>query len=539
VELRRRGLLRAAAAAAVAAALPACFRKSAGRVPCEIVGDVGPRGHWLRDGVAATDSGRRDRADVVVVGGGVAGLSAAWKLDKSGAKDFVLLELDDALGGTAQSGANAVSRYPWGAHYVPIPTREQRTLCEFLAEIGVIRGFDAVGRALPVEEHVCRAPEERLFFRGKWTEGLYLKDGATSDDLRQLEQFQKTTAEFAARRDAEERRAFAIPVARSSREPALLALDRVSMAQWMASHGFDSPRLRWYVEYGCRDDFGTLLDGTSAWAGLHYFCSRVASPSEEPAEFLTWPEGNGFLVGKLADRLAGRFATGVVVTAIEPRGDGAVVRCVDPETKTSREIAARRVICALPRFAARRVVAGLPRDDEGFRYAPWAVANLAMRSRPAERGFPQCWDNVLYESESLGYVVATHQTDRLPRQDSVWTWYRPFCGADVAAQRVAVASKSADDWRREILGDLVRAHPDVEDHVERIDVRRWGHGMVRPEPGFLWGGARERAALPLGPVHFAAADLGGLALFEEAQWAGVRAAEEALAAMNVPFESSL
>ncbi len=46
-------------------------------------------------------------------------------------------------------------------------------------------------------------------------------------------------------------------------------------------------------------------------------------------------------------------------------------------------------------------------------------------------------------------------------------------------------------------------------------------------------------AAPLGAVHFAASDLGGLPLLEEAQWAGVRAAEEALAAMNVPFESSL
>ena len=69
---------------------------------------------------------------------------------------------------------------------------------------------------------------------------------------------------------------------------------------------------------------------------------------------------------------------------------------------------------------------------------------------------------------------------------------------------------------------------------------RWGHGMVRPGPGFLWGAARgrPRRARSAG-CHFAAADLGGLALFEEAQWAGVRAAEEVLAARGVAFESSL
>jgi hypothetical protein len=55
----------------------------------------------------------------------------------------------------------------------------------------------------------------------------------------------------------------------------------------------------------------------------------------------------------------------------------------------------------------------------------------------------------------------------------------------------------------------------------------------------VWGGVRERAATPVGPVHFAGTDLGGLPLFEEAQWSGVRAAEEVLAALGRPFESSL
>jgi phytoene dehydrogenase-like protein len=538
VELRRRELMRAAAAAALSAALPACAARRR-TIDGRIVGANDARGHLLRDGSSAPPTGTRERADVVIVGGGVAGLSAAWKLDKSGASDFVLLELENALGGTAQSGENAVSRHPWGAHYVPIPTREQRTLCEFLTGIGVIRGFDSAGRAVPVEEHVCRAPQERLYFRGKWSEGLYLRDGASSEDLRQFEAFQKITGELAARRDADGRRAFAIPVARSSREPDLVALDGVSMADWMTSHGFDSPRLRWYVEYACRDDFGSLLPTTSAWAGLHYFCSRVAAPGDDASEFLTWPEGNGFLARKLAESTKGRSRSGAVVTAVEPTGDGALVRYVDAATNTSREIAARRVVCAAPRFVARRIVAGLPKDDEGFRYVPWIVANLTMRSRPKERGFPVAWDNVLYESPSLGYVVATHQTDRLPRQDSVWTWYRPFCGADTVGERTAVYGKRWEDWRDAALADLAPAHPDIAEHVERIDVWRWGHGMIRPAPGFIWGGARERAARPLGAVHFAGADLGGLALFEEAQWSGVRAAEEILAALNVPFESSL
>ena len=49
----------------------------------------------------------------VVVGAGIAGLSAARRLLASGYEDFVVLELDDAAGGTARSGSNGTSAYPW------------------------------------------------------------------------------------------------------------------------------------------------------------------------------------------------------------------------------------------------------------------------------------------------------------------------------------------------------------------------------------------------------------------------------------------
>jgi hypothetical protein len=64
--------------------------------------------------------------------------------------------------------------------------------------------------------------------------------------------------------------------------------------------------------------------------------------------------------------------------------------------------------------------------------------------------------------------------------------------------------------------------------------------MVRPTPGFIWSPARQAAAaLPSGPILFAHADLSGLPLFEEAQYRGIAAAERALTALRIPFESSL
>ncbi len=381
-----------------------------------------------------------------------------------------------------------------------------------------------------------RDPKERLFFAGAWSEGLFCVDGASARDLEQLRRFEERMRAFAARRDARGRRWFALPMETSAQDPEALALDGISMAQWLAREGFDSPRLCWYVEYACRDDFGCTLANTSAWAGVHYFAARLTDRGHDPADFLTWPEGNAFLVRHLAGLAGSRARCGQLVLGIEPGPQRVLVRVLDVASGTLLELSAAHVICALPRFVARKLLPEL--GSEGFETSPWVVANLTLREAPASRGFPRCWDNVLVESESLGYVVATHQQDRTDAR-SVWTWYRPFPGVDARAERERVLAARWEDWRDEVLRDLERAHEGLAGCVESIDVWRWGHAMVRPVPGFVWGRARREAALSRGRVHFAHTDLSAMALFEEAQWHGVRAAQEVLAADGRAFESWL
>jgi glycine/D-amino acid oxidase-like deaminating enzyme len=519
-------------------ALAACGSPEAPPLPAgEIVGASDGIGHRLRDGLSVTPSRDRwERVSVVIVGGGVAGLSAAWRLLRAGFEDFVLIELERAPGGTARSGTSPVISYPWGAHYLPAPTRDNVALISLLDEMGILEGADAEGEPVVAEQFLCRDPEERIFFKGRWYEGLYLRAGASEEDLAQLKAFNAEIDRWVAWRDSRGRRAFTIPIAAGSDDAELTALDKISMAEWLDHRGLTSPRLRWLIDYGCRDDYGLTLEQTSAWAGLFYFASRVPKAGDEARPLMTWPEGNGRLVAHLYGKAQSKVRLGLAVSEIVPTDSdgrsGVDVVAVDHEGQSATGFHADRVIFAAPHFLSRYIIRPYrerpPSHVAEFDYGAWMVANLFLKERPRGLGFPLAWDNVLYESPSLGYVVATHQRG-LDRGPTVFTYYYPLCRDDAREARLQLLGAGWAEWTDVALTDLSKAHTGIRSLTERVDVMRWGHAMIRPRPGFVWGGARAAAARPFRAIHFAHSDLSGIALFEEAFYHGTRAAEEALA----------
>jgi glycine/D-amino acid oxidase-like deaminating enzyme len=95
-------------------------------------------GHHLRDGASFPQPNRQVRTPVVIVGGGIGGLSAAWWLERNGFRDFVLLEMERQAGGNARWGENDITAYPWAAHYVPVPDAGVELVRELFRELGVL-----------------------------------------------------------------------------------------------------------------------------------------------------------------------------------------------------------------------------------------------------------------------------------------------------------------------------------------------------------------------------------------------------------------
>jgi len=540
--LSRRELMKAFAAGSVT------WAAGCGETGTISGGFVGPSvdaGHRIRDGRPITPDGVTwEDVDVVVVGGGVAGLSAARRLIQGGLDRILVLELEQQPGGTAVGGESTITSFPWGAHYVPVPLPDNKPLMALFDEMGVLEGFDDHGNGLVAEQFLCREPEERLFANGRWHEGLVPDELTSPQDRADFAAFQAEIDHWVGWRDGQGRRAFAIPMALSSDDPLCTALDRFSLEDWLRQQGLRSERLRWMLDYACRDDYACTIEQTSAWAGLFYFASRQSAPGKQPQPLVTWPEGNARIVHHLARSVGDRLRTGVAVTQIHAvDGQDHRLRVTGFHTADERVIAvrARRVILAVPQFVLPHVVRDFPQERvlaaRQLEYAPWLVANVHLRDRPESLGIPLAWDSVFLDSASLGYITATHQTGN-DYGPTVLTYYYPFCESDSRSARQRLLDMSWQVASDLVLNDLEQAHPDIRGLVERIDVMRWGHGMVRPRVGRIWSRARRQAAEPWGGIHFAHTDLSGMALFEEAFHHGNRAAEEVLAHINVDDSSS-
>ncbi len=460
------------------------------------------RGHQVRDLLARgalPAPGLVRRAQVVIAGGGVAGLAAARALRLAGVNDFVLLELEDQAGGNSRGSAVNGVPCPMGAHYLPVPGDDAREVQDLLEELGLRQRV--AGRWQYDERHLCHSPQERLYFQGQWHEGLLPVQGVAPSTLAQYQRFARQVQ--ALMQSAR----FAMPMLKTLGQkrplaPIHQALDAITFEAWLGTHGYDDPHLRWYLDYCCRDDYGASTARVSAWAGIHYFASRhgfhaPGEPVDEAREaVLTWPEGNGWLTQRLAAplRTGGQLRTGCSVLRIAEGRHGVEVDALHHASGQVERWQAPRCVVALPVFVAARVVqpapAFLQAAAQRLQWAPWLVANIHLDAPLQDRpGAAPAWDNVLYQDANpggLGYVDAGHQrlnTGALLAGPTVLSYYQAL--GDQPQAREQLATQPWTHWADAALATLGAPHPDLARRATRVEITRYGHAMSIPVPGTL------------------------------------------------------
>lgn len=465
----------------------------------------------------------------LIIGGGISGLSAGRQFKKRGIEDFLILELEKNAGGNSRNGENKYSKYPLGAHYLPLPNIHDKELIQFLEESKIITGFK---QNFPVfdEEQLTFMPQERLFIKNTWQESLVPKYGISKISEKEFSRFFELMTNFRTKKGNDEKFIFDIPISNSSQDGSFDFLDKITMKEWLLEQKFSSEALFEYVNYCCRDDFGLGIEFISSWAGIHYFASRKHNSTKDKTEnVLTWPEGNSRLATHLKTFSSDKILPNHLVYETKIIGNKVNVKVFDDAKKESFGIISDKVIFATPQFINGYLLPERNQISKHFHYAPWLLATLTVDDLSDNNSFPLCWDNVIYGAKGLGYIFNQHQNLGQIQEKKVITYYYSFSSEDLKKSRKELLSKPESYWKELIINDLKIAHPDIENSIQEIDIQRIGHGMISPIPKFIFGNDREKASKSIeNKIYFAHSDLVGISIFEEAFHQGINAVNQLL-----------
>jgi protoporphyrinogen/coproporphyrinogen III oxidase len=455
---------------------------------------------------------REEGREVVVVGGGIAGLAAAWRLR---GRDVVLLEAGDRLGGRLRSEPRGQYWMSHGAHLFPGPG----SLVDAMARDCGLTTVPVTGGMMGIAvgaRRVERGRVETFPFRLP----LSARDRAAF-----------AAAGLRLRRAVARRARIAAPAPAESpagvRARVLAFEDDRTFADLL---GPLPPAVR--SIFACAAHRATAEpDELSAGCGIGLFALVWSGKGSLIARNL--PGGSGALPAALGRRLGDRARTGCRADAVRPEGDWLVVE------HGGGRIRARHVIVAAQAPYAAPLVAGLAPDAAAAleRIAYGAFLSVAVETR--ETG-AMPYDRV-YAMATPGraFDLFTNQAQALRGAGA----RRPggslmlFAGAHGAA---ALAREPDDEIVRRFLADLHDLYPETRGIVADATVQRWplGNAFARP------GRHRLQAALEgaLGPhrnLHLAGDYFAELGNMEAAARTGAAAAERVEAQLRTPADPSV
>lgn len=420
--------------------------------------------------------------DVVVVGGGIAGLTAAWELRD---RDVLVLEATDRVGGRIRSEHRGDVWLNFGAH---VFAGEGSASDRILSEAGVT--------APPVPGRLAAVA----------LNGRIVSSGAVETfPLRLPMPFRSRLALVRAgvRLRLAVREYAAIAEPRPGEDPA----DRqLRMLRFMDDRSFTdfSGRLPEDVDLLFRSTL-TRSSGDpevlAAGYGVGYFhlvWNRTGGLSRNILG------GSSGLTDALAAGLGDRVRLGARATSV--RRDGSGVRVSWTEGGEEREVRATAAIVATPAYVTRDIVHGLPEDTaaalDAIPYGPYVVGAFLTTEKA-----PMPWDGLYAlatprRSFSMLFntanVLRTPGTERAPGGSLM-----VYAAAGFARQLDGLDDLAVADRFRADLEDL---YPQARGLVAETVIRRWERGLPFPRVGR----SRLQAALtrPIRPVHLAGDYLG-------------------------------
>ncbi len=442
-----------------------------------------------------------ETAEVVVVGAGLSGLTAAYRLRD---RHILVLEAGDSPGGVCLAGEYQGIRYPAGSAYFYYPWTP--TWQAWYQELG-----------LDLEDAKVAAPASALFYEGRWFPDCYSQRGLRALPLapRELEGLARFAGDLAAWEDQ-----FDLLGVKELPHP---ELDLISLAQYLEQvRGLTPDVTRIFTPY-CRSCLGAGPEAVSALAAIYFLLSEI-SPTAASAAF---PEGNARIVQALLAALPRRPRVRQTLIRVQPGADAVHLLVRDRATGDYYRLAAGAVILAVGKFIALRLLTPAcgwdPEVFRAFRYSSYVVAALGGAITLAAPGYEN-W--VEGEGNFTDFILRPRTA--APTGKRVMVIFAPQTYPE---GRAALLRARPEDQGRKILRDLARLFPGTAGEVEEVHLYRFGHAQVVPYPGFLTH-LKARLQHRQGRIILAHADMEGLPSIESAIVQGEQAARLARAVLD-------
>ena len=424
--------------------------------------------HQLRDGHRFDLPAPTAKNDVVIVGGGVAGLSAGYFL---GGKDWLLLEKEDHFGGNAYQEEYDGQAFSTGAAYAYHGDEGDQLASE-------------LGLRLPLVNLPDPTIVNKTFVPDTWKTGIT-----------QLPYPKEVVASFLKFRD---------DVSKMKISSRMMELDAEPFSKYTA--GYASELQQWWDIFGL-SNWGATVKDTSAYVGL-YNANDLFVGGDGKRAIL--PGGLGCITNKLVEVLLpkykDRMLTNTAVVAVVPEMESVSVTYFRDGKLTTTT--AKAVIMCAPKHITSRMVSGLPSEQKAAmrrtRYAPYPVVN-AIFDRPVyNRGY----DNWCPGNSFTDFIVADWTIRNNPgykQKNNILSFYTCL---NEAQRSTLLDEQDCKTLAARVVTDFQKILPEF--NVDPIEVRiyRRGHPMFLGAPG-QYTRNRVAAAHPMDRIFFGGNDSGG------------------------------
>ena len=476
---------------------------TAGNHPANVDSEDNRICHQVRDGKVFSRPPATATHDVVIVGGGISGLTAAYRLQHH---DFLLLEKEPHWGGNAFAMEYDGNAYCTGSAFI----WSDSEAFSFVKEIGL--------DPLPIHN-----PDGSIirgeFVPDTWGDGLSKLPypPITRDN------FKKFKKEI-----------MAIDVEKRGPE-----LFNIPFSNFMKL--YSSEIKLWWDTYG-PSNWGATSDETAAGIAIGELHDLVDQSRADNR--YTWPGGIGAVTNKLVEILqpknGDRMQTGATIVAVIPGKDDVQVTCISGgELKT---VSAKTVIMATPKFITRRLVEGLPgKQSEAMhqiRYIPYCVVNLIFDKPVFNLGYDTwCPGNTFTDIVVADWVV--RKKSGYKQKYNILSCYTPMKEVDRAT---LLTDDGARTIAANVLTDFQKLMPSLNVDPIEVHLYRRGHPMYMTTPG-TFTRVQPLVRQPMDRVFFANTDSEGPeSTTTEAIAAArrtVRQVEARLAGKPMPRENAL